>query len=248
VHPFVFGHCIRDALLETWQALGEPDPFRVVELGAGDGTLGHALLEAFGELPMPRVDYVGVEISPGAREALAGRGLAAVGRLDELEPFEGVVLANELLDNLPFVPARGRASGTVEVRIGLGADGALIEVEVPWARESPEPPTLADGHQSTVPVHAFTLLETVATRLRRGSVLLIDYGSPDGPGGRCADTATTGRSRCPVRPRRHRHHRRRRLDPRRGPCPDVRVPGVRTDQAGGGATGARARAVGTHDA
>jgi SAM-dependent MidA family methyltransferase len=78
----VFAHCVRDALLDTWRALGEPDPFRVVELGAGDGTLAQALLEAFAELPMPHVDYVGVEISPGARDALAARGLATLERLD----------------------------------------------------------------------------------------------------------------------------------------------------------------------
>jgi SAM-dependent MidA family methyltransferase len=83
VHPFVFGHGVRDALLDTWHALGEPDPFRVVELGAGDGTLADAMLQAFGELPLPRVDYVGIEIDPGAREALAGRGLRR-GRLDEI--------------------------------------------------------------------------------------------------------------------------------------------------------------------
>jgi SAM-dependent MidA family methyltransferase len=71
----------------------------------------------------------------------------------------------------------------VEVRVGVAADGAFVEVEAPWARQSLRPPTLAEGHGSTVPVHAFALLDTVATRLRRGSVLLIDYGSPDGPGG-----------------------------------------------------------------
>ncbi|HET7235047.1 MAG TPA: SAM-dependent methyltransferase [Actinomycetota bacterium] len=183
VHPFVFAHCVRDALLDTWHALGEPEPFRVVELGAGDGTLATALLEAFAELPMPHVDYVGVEISPGARGALAARGLVALERLDDLEPFEGALFANELLDNLPFVPVRGRSGVLAEVRVGVDADGRLAEVEVPWSRGDLPAPTMAEGEGSTVPVGAFAMLDAVAGRLRAGAVLLIDYGRADGPAG-----------------------------------------------------------------
>jgi NADH dehydrogenase [ubiquinone] 1 alpha subcomplex assembly factor 7 len=184
VHPFVFAHSVRSALLETWHALGEPDPFRVVELGAGNGTLADALLEAFGELPGPRLDFVGVEISPGAREALAERGHAAVERIGDLEPFEGAVFANELLDNLPFVPVRGRADRTVEVRVGLDpASQRLIEVEVPWSRQAIELPSLRDGEDTTVPLGALAMLDEVADRVRRGSVLLVDYGRIGGPAG-----------------------------------------------------------------
>ena len=183
VHPFVFAHCVRTALLETWHALGEPDPFRVVELGAGDGTLAEALLDAFAELPAPRVDYVGVEISAGARDALLGRGLKAVGQVEDLEPFGGVILANELLDNLPFVPVRGRDRGLVEVRVGLDEDGDdLVEVEVPWSRGDAAP-TLRDGQESTIPVGAFAILDEAVTRLHRGSLLLIDYGRTEGSAG-----------------------------------------------------------------
>jgi len=184
VHPFVFAHCVRTALLETWHALGEPDPFHVVELGAGDGTLAEALLDAFGELPAPRVEYVGVEISPGARDALGGRGLATLERIEDLEPFDGVVFANELLDNLPFVPVRGRGEELVEVRVGLDPTGdRLLEIEVPWSREDLAIPGLSDSEETTIPVGAFAMLDEIAARLRRGTVLLIDYGRIEGPAG-----------------------------------------------------------------
>lgn len=182
VHPFVFAHCVRAALLQTWHALGEPDPFRVVELGAGDGTLAQALLAAFAELPVPRVAYTGVEISIGAREALQARGLEAATRIQDVQPFEGVILANELLDNLPFIPARRRRDGPVEVRIGLEAD-RLVEVEVPWSRTGTAPPRMAEGEETTVPLGAFAMLDAVADRLLRGSILLIDYGRTHGPAG-----------------------------------------------------------------
>ena len=182
VHPFVFAHCVRDALLEAWFALGEPEPLPVVELGAGDGTLAEALSSAFAELPAPRPAYIGVEISTGARAALGARGFATASTLGELDPFDGVVIANEVLDNLPFVPVRGRPDGPKEVRVG--ARGAsLVEIETPWSDASGDPPRLGPGEETAVPVGGFALLAALAQTLRRGYVLLIDYGSVEGPAG-----------------------------------------------------------------
>jgi SAM-dependent MidA family methyltransferase len=184
VHPFVFSRCVRGALLETWSSLGEPDPFRVVEVGAGDGTFARAMLAAFQELPGPRLDYAAIEISPGARARLAELDIQTVERPDELEPFEGAVVANELLDNLPFLLARGGPTGVAEIRIGCDGD-RLVEVERPWSRELPAGIELRvpPGRRTAVPIGAFAFLDALAATLRQGSVLLIDYGSVDGPTG-----------------------------------------------------------------
>jgi SAM-dependent MidA family methyltransferase len=182
VHPFVFAHCVRDALLDAWFALGEPESLPIVELGAGDGTFAEALSSAFAELAAPRPAYTGVEITTGARDALTARGLAMASTLTELGPFDGVVFANEVLDNLPFVPVRGRQDGPKEVRVGLRG-ASLVEIEVPWSNGSAPPPRLEPGEETTVPVAAFALLGTIAQVLRRGYVLLIDYGSVEGPAG-----------------------------------------------------------------
>lgn len=183
VHPWVFSRCLRAALLDAWSALDEPDPFRLVELGAGDGTLAEALGGAFEELPFPALEYVGVDVSRGSREALAERGLRAAARIEDVEPFGGVALAHELLDNLPFRLVRGREDGIVEVRIALEG-GRLAEVEVPWAPSTPAEADLRlpPGEASTIPVGAYALLERLAGRLERGYVLLVDYGR-DGPSG-----------------------------------------------------------------
>jgi NADH dehydrogenase [ubiquinone] 1 alpha subcomplex assembly factor 7 len=182
VHPFVFAHCIRDALLDAWFGLGEIEPFPLVELGAGNGALADALLSGFAELPAPRPAYTGVEISPGARDALAARGLATASAVSDLDPFDGVIVANELLDNLAFVPVRRRPDGPKEVRVGMRGD-SLVEIEVPWPNASVRPPPLEPGEETTVPVGAFALLEMLVPVLRRGYVLLIDYGSVKGPAG-----------------------------------------------------------------
>lgn len=183
VHAFVFSHCVRTALLDHWTALGEPDPLDVVEIGAGDGTLAEALRSAFEELPLPGFRYLAVDVSSGARERLRERGFEARANVDEVEAFEGVVLAHELLDNLPFLLVAGRPDGMTETRIGLGGD-RFVQVEVPW-----EPPTaeaaevrLEPGEHSTVPVGAFDLVDRLAERLTRGYVLIVDYGR-DGPAG-----------------------------------------------------------------
>ncbi len=181
VHPFVYAHCIRGALLDAWTALGEPDPLPIVELGAGDGSLAAALLEAFDELPIPTPAYTAVEISGGALAALGARGLSTVDRLEELERFEGVVFANELLDNLPCIPVRCSDDGVHEVRVGLDA-GALVEVEVPWSRHL-EPPRLRPGQDATVPVGARAMLDALSAVLVRGYVVLIDYGGFGGTAG-----------------------------------------------------------------
>jgi hypothetical protein len=52
---------------------------------------------------------------------------------------EGVAFANELLDNLPFLVARGGPDGRVEVRVSVDWS-SLVEVEVAWTREPVHPP------------------------------------------------------------------------------------------------------------
>ena len=181
VHPFVFAHCVRDALLDAWFALAEPDPFPLIELGAGDGTFAGALGRAFDELPTPRPAYTGIEISEGARTALTASGYATASAIAELEPFEGVVFANELLDNLPFLVARGGPDGPVEIRVGVEGT-SLVEVEVPWARD-PATPRLEPGETTTLPIGAFAILDDLVQVLRRGYFLAIDYGTPEGATG-----------------------------------------------------------------
>jgi hypothetical protein len=85
---------------------------------------------------------------------------------------------------LPFLLAGGTPNGAVEIRIGLEGD-RLVEVEVPWSRELPAGIELSvpPGRRTAVPIGAFALVDALAATVRRGSVLLIDYGSMDGPTG-----------------------------------------------------------------
>jgi len=205
----LFGMVIARALDDAWHRLGEPDPFVVVEAGAGRGRLGADVVRAQPDC-LGALRYVMVERSAQLRdeqrerlaveppdEALGpflvveegespepqlGQG-PIVTALDELPAVRvtGVVLANELLDNLPVHVVERAEDGWLEVRVDTD-DERFVEVLVPAA-----PPLAAEadvvaegavvpvGSRLPVPVAARTWLEEVGALLRRGEVVLFDY-------------------------------------------------------------------------
>jgi SAM-dependent MidA family methyltransferase len=93
-----------------------------------------------------------------------------VDAVDRLPDEAGVVLAHELLDNLPFRWVRGGR----EVRVGLDGD-RLIEVEAPL---DPELSSMSDG-ETTVPTGAIEFVGQVFACGPR-YLLAIDYGQDGG--------------------------------------------------------------------
>jgi NADH dehydrogenase [ubiquinone] 1 alpha subcomplex assembly factor 7 len=164
----VFGAMLGGAVRDLSEKLGAPVPLRVAEVGAGDGTLAVQLLGALTDLD---VDYEAIEVSLGARSRL--RTIDGVRVALELTDGPHVVIANELLDNLPF----RRLRGDHEVRVGL-EDGRLVEVEAPWEGE----PGPTSG-ESIVPVGASAFIDRLARALTRGYALFIDYGAVGSSGG-----------------------------------------------------------------
>src|SRR6478736_5383767 len=92
----LFGAVLARAIDGWWRALGEPVGFTIVEAGAGPGTLARTILAAEPECA-PR--YVTVELS-AAQRAGHPEGVEAMTELPT--GVTGVVVANELLANLPF--------------------------------------------------------------------------------------------------------------------------------------------------
>ena len=167
VHP-VFGALIGQAVGGLFAALDEPEPVRIAEVGAGDGTLATQVL---GALAGRDVDYEAIDVSAGARETLGAIDGVRVGAALGGAPH--VVIANELLDNLPF----RRVRGDREVRVGVDGD-RFVEVETPWDGD-PYP----SDHETIVPVGALAFVDRLASTLTRGYALLIDYGDVGTPGG-----------------------------------------------------------------
>ena len=97
----LFGAVVARALDSWWREQGTPADFRVYEVGAGPGTLARSVLAAEPEcLRGDPSRYVCVEVG-AAQRAMHPEGVDSVDRLPEGE-LRGVVIANELLDNLAF--------------------------------------------------------------------------------------------------------------------------------------------------
>jgi NADH dehydrogenase [ubiquinone] 1 alpha subcomplex assembly factor 7 len=115
----------------------------------------------------------------GVPQPVDGSG-PIVTALDELPALtvDGVVLANELLDNLPFDLAERGADGWVEIRVGATDAGELCEVPVAASEDLASWLCDLDVPVGTrVPVQRAveTWIDDCATRLHRGVVVVLDY-------------------------------------------------------------------------
>ncbi|MDP9330237.1 MAG: SAM-dependent methyltransferase [Actinomycetota bacterium] len=178
VHP-VFGELLAAAIRELHELLGAPTPFRLMEVGAGDGTLARQLIGWLHDVPL---EYLAVERSSGAREALVR--IPGVWVSDRTERGSHLVLAHELVDDLAFRRVRGTARGPREIRVAIGDDGRLVELLA-------EPDddlrgigaALQPGEEAVHPDGALAFIDEVASGLDRGYALLIDYGAVGSAGG-----------------------------------------------------------------
>jgi SAM-dependent MidA family methyltransferase len=205
----LFGACVARALDQCWRDAGEPDPFVVVEAGAGNGRLARDVQRARPACERA-LHYVLVErsvvlrdeqrrrlelepadeaLGPFARAApddppaaVRGSGPVFVA-LDELPGLEltGVVLANELLDNLPFGIAERGENGWLEIRVAHEVAG-FAEVRVPAA---PADAAALDrvtagmavdlGARLPIPRGIEGWFGACGRMLRRGTLFVIDY-------------------------------------------------------------------------
>ena len=107
----IFGELIGIWVAASWQALGEPKAWRLIELGPGRGTLMSDLLRALKVLPAARagvrVELVEVNERLRVEQAakLAGCGVPVAWMeavRQSLEAMPAIVIANEFLDALPI--------------------------------------------------------------------------------------------------------------------------------------------------
>ncbi len=174
----VFGRLVARQVSELWNLLDRPAPFDVVEVGAGDGTLARQILGATPEELLGSLRYRAVERSASARQALESSGIEVLESLRGLpDPVVGCIIANELLDNLPFHRLRGTPNGPVELFVGLEAGRlALIEAAPSSDALMTGAPTLGPGEEFVVSPAALAFVDEADAALERGYLWLVDYG------------------------------------------------------------------------
>jgi SAM-dependent MidA family methyltransferase len=171
----LFGAVLARALDSWWLELGRPSPFTVVDAGAGRGALARAVLAAAPQCQAAgALRYVALERSATLRDEHASLPVESMSNLPR-GPLTGVVVANELLDNLPFRLAVFDDEWQ-EAFVDVGAEGRFVEVLRRFAAV-PDCLPRAAPHGARAPVQegSAAWVETVLARLEHGRLVVLDY-------------------------------------------------------------------------
>ena len=189
----MFGELVGAWLAERWQAMGNPKPLRLVELGPGRGTLMADALRATRTVPgfHAAIDLHLVETN----ETLAARQSTALSaftptwheRFDQVPSGPLLLVANEFFDALPVRQFHKTARGWSERMVGLAPDGeslafALAPGSTPFAAFLPD---ATEGAEAELCEQGRAIAAEIGARTMRdgGWALLIDYGRDvSGPG------------------------------------------------------------------
>ena len=193
-----FGELLAIQFREMWQNLGCPNPFYLVEMGAGNGELAQDILNYFrnsnDNLLIKALKYVIIEQSTALIKT----------QKELLNPFrsfdltwktwseiadnsiEGCFFSNELVDAFPVHLITKNQQQLQEIFVSLEQD-RLIETCHPVSTEkllayfdligiNLLEETYSHGYRTEVNLNALDWLARVAAKLKRGYVLTVDYG------------------------------------------------------------------------
>lgn len=176
----------RSVARQTAEIMAHSAP-RLLELGAGSGKLAADMLgelERLGSLPD---SYLILEVSADLRarqQALLRDRLPhlidRVHWLDALpEKFSGAIIANEVLDALPVHLVRWRDSALTERGVANGDTGFVWQERAigdTALLHAAQQITVPDDYVSEICLAARGLVNSLASCLEQGVLLLIDYG------------------------------------------------------------------------
>lgn len=183
----MFGELIGLWCVDTWQRLGSPENFQLVEMGPGRGTLMADALRAArvssAFLAAKQLHLVEINSALKAKQAekLADHHPHWHESLESVPQGPMLLIANELFDALPIHQLQMTAQGWRErvvaldgehLQFGLAAPGAALGLLQP-AHEQAE-----DGAIAEVSPVSIALMDAIARRIvaHDGAALIIDYG------------------------------------------------------------------------
>ncbi len=188
----LFGACIADFIAPQLQQVLSP---KIIELGAGNGALAVSIIQQLTQLKQT-VPYYILEISPALQkiqqaylsERLTEEQFASVQWLQTppQEPWQGVLLGNEVLDAFSVTVFEKRDDNTI-------VEGLIIvkDQQLQWHFDTPITPGLTEavqqlehqlgrafaaGYRSEICLNLQTWLNHYSATLTQGAILFIDYG------------------------------------------------------------------------
>jgi NADH dehydrogenase [ubiquinone] 1 alpha subcomplex assembly factor 7 len=186
----IFGELVGLWCVDTWQSMGAPSAFAVVELGPGRGTLMADALRAMRQVSTCRAaaSVHLVETSPVLRESqqrmLAGENITWHTSLPDLGRMPAIYIANEFFDALPVHQYVKLDGDWCERVIALDPTHERFCFALDRNRTLPVRDVtklLADAEEGTVFEYSPTVrssIDDIAHRLflHGGASLIIDYG------------------------------------------------------------------------
>ncbi len=174
-----FGRALAAQVAQALQATGTAE---VWEFGAGSGALARQLIEGLDRRGAPLDRYVIVELSAELRarqqETLAGLADRVQWRDALPDHLEAVVLGNELLDAMPVQLLIRKAGLWHERGVVLQGD-RLAWDDRPTDLRPPLEPANGVDYLTELHLQAQAWVRSIAERLQRGALFLIDYGFPE---------------------------------------------------------------------
>lgn len=185
----LFGQCLA---LQCLDILSKQPQKIILEFGAGSGKLAQQILESLQQQEALPDQYYILEVSADLRERQQTylqqqlpHYVDKITWLNQLpsEPFDGVIIANEVLDAMPvelfkYSHDQGILQGYVTLQANV--------LQPVWQPASPELKKaveelnvqFTDGYTSEINLNISPWIKSLNTILNSGAIFLIDYGFP----------------------------------------------------------------------
>lgn len=182
----VFAACMARQIAEIADHL---DEYEILEIGAGSGRLAAGLLTELEDKGLPgRYNILdrSADLRAVQAETIESRAPAHTDVVEWLDrppanPWQGVIIANEVIDALPVNRFRITGGEVRQVCVDQN-DGQLCLLDGPALPDLEAAVrklgSLPDGYCSEINVRLAPWLQAVTESLERGVALLIDYGYP----------------------------------------------------------------------
>ncbi len=190
-----FGEVVAEQLVDMWVALGRPDRFDLVEMGAGQGLVaGDAIAYIQSHYPncFATLNYIIVEKSAALQAEQQKRlnhwnekGISITWQtLDGIEPLTGCAFSNELVDAFPVHWVELRDQKLQEIYVTYGENGfssqlgdlSTRRLQSYFKQVDINLSNYPEGYRTEVNLAALDWIAQITNKLERGYLLTIDYG------------------------------------------------------------------------
>ncbi len=184
-----FGAAIVKQIEECWVFMERPDEFIILEMGAGMGYLARDMLDYIEKKDFySAIKYQIIELNPSLinkqKEILKGHSgkIKWFNSLNEIAPFRGAVVSNELLDSFPVHIIEFNRDCVEEIYVSSDGKG-FLEIKGPLSNGLEEyirefSVDLAEGSRTEINLRIKDWLRAISEVLIEGFVITIDYGYP----------------------------------------------------------------------